>query len=294
MSQNKPVEIIKSGQTKTNTVISDRILLGAQATIKNNLIAQSIFYIADDDKHQKILFNPEFKFQSETGERFSADDEDSLRKWSIKPADLGPLWAALKDKFSKGQWKKLTLPGKRTYAQVLQEGSSVPEIHAPKKAKNTSQGAAAAEDGKNSTTSADEGKLSGSSKAEADKTKDPQLLKGAVGEENVAKPVRVEFFEAKRFDHWPRTEGLSHKRIQSTLDFLEDRKRNGVVPGLDVLIPYHVNDAVIMTLQRLSQANPREWKNTYSQNPEELLRILLAAFPVQGLQKRYGGGTHGY
>ena len=151
--------------------------------------------------------------------------------------------------------------------------------------KNTSQGAAAAEDGKNSTTSADEGKLSGSSKAEADKTKDPQLLKGAVGEENAAKPVRVEFFEAKRFDHWPRTEGLSHKRIQSTLDFLEYRKRNGVVPGLDVLIPYHVNDAVIMTLQRLSQANPREWKNTCSQNPEELLRILLAAFPLQGLQK---------
>ena len=96
----------------------------------------------------------------------------------------------------------------------------MPEIQASKKAKNTSQGAAAAEDGKNSTTSADEGKLSGSSKAEADKTKDPQLLKGAVGEENAAKPVRVEFFEAKRFDHWPRTEGLSHKRIQSTLDFL--------------------------------------------------------------------------
>ena len=181
----------------------------------------------------------------------------------------------------------MILPGKRSYAQVLDEGSSRLEIQNPKKTKTTSPEAEADGAGKTTSELAGKEKLSDSSEAAANKKEDPQSLsQRLVGEETAAKSTaRVEFVEAKRFDHWPRNEGLSHKRIQSTLDYLEDRTRNKVTIGLDVLIPTHVNDAVLMTLQRLSQVNPRDWRVNFRDTPGELLRILLAAFPIQGLQK---------
>jgi hypothetical protein len=177
---------------KTNTqAISNKIILGAPATVKSNLIAESIFFIADNAKHEKIIFNPEFKFKSATGEQFTATDEDSLRKWSIKHSDLGPIWTALGAKFSKNEKKKLILPGKRSYAQVLQEGSSTLEIQIPKKTKITSPEAAADGAGKTPSELAGNEELSDFSEAAANKKKIPSYLRVLCGRKLLRNLLRV-------------------------------------------------------------------------------------------------------